>query len=147
MDANGGWQSQVTSRSIYSPHSSHRKSSCFYRRRLLHTLLTPRTLIRSAQYLTFSYWDKFDIFSAHARHIPSLFLLYFSKCFTNNLMIYLKCSSFQLIYLTSFREFVLEIEFVFCFIEDVENEEWWKWLKSAYKKYFCKLSTSRHAYF
>jgi hypothetical protein len=46
------WPSQVIWKSIYSPRSSHRKSSCFYRRRLLHTLLTPRTLVRSAQYLT-----------------------------------------------------------------------------------------------
>ena len=51
-NANQRWQSQVIWISIYSPRSSRRKSSCFTRQRLLHTLLTPRTLVRSAQYLT-----------------------------------------------------------------------------------------------
>ena len=68
----------------------------------------------------------FDIFSAHARHVPSLFLLYFSKCFMNSLMIYLECPPFQLICLASFRGLVLEVELIFRLIEDVESGEWWK---------------------
>jgi hypothetical protein len=32
--------------SIYSVVSSHRNTSCFYQAKLLHTLLTPRTLVR-----------------------------------------------------------------------------------------------------
>ena len=55
-----GWQwmptvvgiRHVTWISIYSPRSSRRKYKLFYQARLLHTLLTPRTLVRSAQYLT-----------------------------------------------------------------------------------------------
>ena len=37
-NATGGWQSQVIWRSIYSPRSPHRNSSCFYPKRHYFTL-------------------------------------------------------------------------------------------------------------
>jgi hypothetical protein len=54
-NANQHWRSQMISISIYSVHSSHRKDKLFRTQKvLLHTcspLLTPRTLVWSAQYL------------------------------------------------------------------------------------------------
>ena len=62
VPTNVGWQSQRTTRSIYSPHSSHRKSSCFTRKTTSHPAHTSNlgkvgTVPYISRLLRDNYWE------------------------------------------------------------------------------------------